>query len=50
MSALLYQAKAEFFRITGHPVRIRVPELLQDWPKLVRDLLAEIDIEPSSLS
>lgn len=34
----------------GHPVRIRVLELLQDGPLPVRDLLAEIGIEPSSLS
>lgn len=46
----LYEAKAEFFRILGHPVRIRVLELLQDGPRPVRDLLAEIGIEPSSLS
>jgi ArsR family transcriptional regulator len=46
----LYQAKAEFFRMLGHPVRIRVLELLQDGPKPVRDLLTEIEIEPSSLS
>ncbi|MCX4791372.1 MULTISPECIES: ArsR/SmtB family transcription factor [unclassified Streptomyces] len=46
----LYQAKAEFFRMLGHPVRIRVLELLQDGPLPVRDLLAEIGIEPSSLS
>lgn len=46
----LYQAKAEFFRMLGHPVRIRVLELLQDGPKPVRDLLADIAIEPSSLS
>lgn len=46
----LYQAKAEFFRMLGHPVRIRVLELLQDGPMAVRDLLAEIGIEPSSLS
>jgi ArsR family transcriptional regulator, arsenate/arsenite/antimonite-responsive transcriptional repressor len=50
MPALLYQAKAEFFRILGYPVRIRVLELLQDGPKPVRDLLAEIDIEPSGPS
>jgi DNA-binding transcriptional ArsR family regulator len=48
MPALLYQAKAEFFRMLGHPVRIRVLELLQDGPKPVRDLLAETGIEPSS--
>jgi ArsR family transcriptional regulator len=46
----LYQAKAEFFRMLGHPVRIRVLELLQDGPMPVRDLLAAIDIERSSLS
>ncbi|GGR27773.1 transcriptional regulator [Streptomyces netropsis] len=46
----LYQAKAEFFRMLGHPVRIRVLELLQDGPMPVRDLLAAIGIEPSSLS
>jgi ArsR family transcriptional regulator len=46
----LYQAKAEFFRMLGHPVRIRVLELLQDGPKPVRDLLAEIDVERSNLS
>ncbi|GID29507.1 ArsR/SmtB family transcription factor [Paractinoplanes brasiliensis] len=46
----LYQAKAELFRTLGHPVRIRVLELLQDGPKLVRDLLAEIDVEASNLS
>jgi ArsR family transcriptional regulator, arsenate/arsenite/antimonite-responsive transcriptional repressor len=46
----LYQAKAEFFRMLGHPVRIRVLELLQDGPKAVRDLLAEIEVEASNLS
>lgn len=46
----LYQAKAEFFRMLGHPVRIRVLELLQDGPLPVRDLLAAIEIEPSNLS
>jgi ArsR family transcriptional regulator, arsenate/arsenite/antimonite-responsive transcriptional repressor len=46
----LYQAKAEFFRMLGHPVRIRVLELLCEGPMPVRDLLARIEIEPSSLS
>ncbi|MGW0753341.1 ArsR/SmtB family transcription factor [Streptomyces sp. NPDC002587] len=50
MQVPLYQAKAEFFRMLGHPVRIRVLELLQHGPMPVRDLLAEIDIEPSNLS
>ncbi|NUP46825.1 MAG: helix-turn-helix transcriptional regulator [Catenulispora sp.] len=34
----------------AHPVRIRVLELLCEGPKPVRDLLAEIEIEASSLS
>ncbi|MEY9841556.1 ArsR/SmtB family transcription factor [Streptacidiphilus sp. EB103A] len=46
----LYQVKAEFFRMLGHPVRIRVLELLQDGPRPVRELLADIGIEPSNLS
>ncbi|MFD8002759.1 ArsR/SmtB family transcription factor [Streptomyces mirabilis] len=50
MSVPLYQAKAEFFRMLGHPVRIRVLELLQDGPMPVRELLAEIEVEPASLS
>lgn len=50
MSVPLYQAKAEFFRMLGHPVRIRVLELLQDGPLPVRDLLTAIEVEPSGLS
>ncbi|GAA0266832.1 metalloregulator ArsR/SmtB family transcription factor [Streptomyces polychromogenes] len=50
MPVPLYQAKAEFFRMLGHPVRIRVLELLRDGPMPVRDLLAAIEVEPSSLS
>ncbi|MFB6613326.1 ArsR/SmtB family transcription factor [Streptomyces sp. NPDC085524] len=50
MPVPLYQAKAEFFRMLGHPVRIRVLELLQDGPLPVRDLLAAIEVEPSALS
>lgn len=46
----LYQAKAEFFRMLGHPVRIRVLELLQAGPTPVRELVAALDVEPSSLS
>ncbi|WP_285703013.1 metalloregulator ArsR/SmtB family transcription factor [Microtetraspora sp. NBRC 16547] len=50
MPVPLYQAKAEFFRTLGHPVRIRVLELLQDGPLPVRDLLAGIEVEASNLS
>ncbi|TDC89235.1 ArsR family transcriptional regulator [Nonomuraea deserti] len=50
MSVPLYQAKAEFFRTLGHPVRIRVLELLQEGPRSVRDMLGAVDVEPSNLS
>ncbi|MFE7276102.1 ArsR/SmtB family transcription factor [Streptomyces sp. NPDC057623] len=50
MPVPLYEAKAEFFRMLGHPVRIRVLELLQDGPMPVRDLLTAIEVEPSNLS
>jgi ArsR family transcriptional regulator, arsenate/arsenite/antimonite-responsive transcriptional repressor len=50
MQVPLYQAKAEFFRMLGHPVRIRVLELLGDGPRSVRDLLDDIGVESSNLS
>ncbi|ROO84471.1 ArsR family transcriptional regulator [Actinocorallia herbida] len=50
MPVPLYQAKAEFFRMLGHPVRIRVLELLCERPTSVHDLLADIGVEASSLS
>ncbi|AOT61578.1 MULTISPECIES: ArsR/SmtB family transcription factor [Streptomyces] len=50
MPVPLYQAKAEFFRMLGHPVRIRILELLQTGPMAVRELLARIEVEPSALS
>ncbi|MGK2939011.1 MAG: ArsR/SmtB family transcription factor [Solirubrobacteraceae bacterium] len=46
----LYQAKAEFFRILGHPARIRILELLCERDHAVHELLAAIEIEPSNLS
>jgi ArsR family transcriptional regulator len=50
MTVPLYQAKAEMFRNLGHPVRIRVLELLQAGPRPVSDLRAEIDVEAANLS
>jgi ArsR family transcriptional regulator, arsenate/arsenite/antimonite-responsive transcriptional repressor len=46
----LHEAKAELFRTLGHPVRIRVLELLTERPRQVRELLAEIQVEASNLS
>jgi len=43
-------AKADLFRSLGHPVRIRILELLVDGEKQVSALLEQIGIEPSSLS
>lgn len=50
MSTPLHQLKAEFFKTLGHPVRIRVLELLCVREHAVSELLAEIGIEPASLS
>ena len=49
-SVPLHQAKAELFRTLGHPVRVRVLELLHERPMPVRELIADLDIEASSLS
>ncbi|MBN8866957.1 MAG: winged helix-turn-helix transcriptional regulator [Solirubrobacterales bacterium] len=46
----LHQAKADLFRTLGHPVRVRVLELLLRGPRSVRELLGEIEVEPSNLS
>ena len=46
----MYEAKADLFRTLAHPARIRVLELLSDREHAVHELLAEIPLEPSSLS
>ncbi|HEY5484265.1 MAG TPA: metalloregulator ArsR/SmtB family transcription factor [Propionibacteriaceae bacterium] len=50
MTVPLYEAKAELFRTLGHPVRIRVLELLSEKDHAVHELLVDIAIEPSALS
>jgi ArsR family transcriptional regulator len=50
VSAPLYQLKAEFFKTLGHPVRIRVLELLSEREHAVSELLTAIEIEPANLS
>ncbi|MGB7980016.1 MAG: metalloregulator ArsR/SmtB family transcription factor [Candidatus Nanopelagicales bacterium] len=50
MPVPLYEAKADLFRALAHPTRIRVLELLSDRDHAVHELLAEIPMEPSSLS
>jgi len=50
VSRPLYSLKAEFFKTMGHPVRIRVLELLNVREHAVSELLAVIDVEPANLS
>ena len=50
MSEPLYTLKAEFFKTLGHPVRIRVLELLSKREYAVAELLAELGVEPANLS
>lgn len=50
MSRPLYQVKAEFFKTLGHPVRIRVLELLSEREHAVSEMLADVDVEPANLS
>ena len=46
----LYQMKAELFKTLGHPVRIRVLELLSQREHAVSEMLNDIDIEAANLS
>lgn len=46
----VYQVKAEFFRILGHPVRVRILELLRDGERTVGDLQAELQMDSSGTS
>lgn len=46
----LYQVKADLFKSLGHPVRIRVLELLAERDHAVYELLEQIDVEQANLS
>jgi ArsR family transcriptional regulator len=46
----LYQIKADFFKTLGHPVRIRVLELLSQREHAVAELLTDVGVEASNLS
>lgn len=50
VSAPLYQMKAEFFKTLGHPVRIRVLELLSEREHAVSEMLLEVGVEAAHLS
>ena len=42
--------KADFFRILGHPARVRMLELLRDGARTVGDLQAELGLDSSGTS
>jgi DNA-binding transcriptional ArsR family regulator len=42
--------KAEFFRVLGHPVRVRILELLRDGERTVGELQAELGLDSSGTS
>jgi ArsR family transcriptional regulator len=50
MTTPLHQMKAEFFKTLGHPMRIRVLELLSEQERSVGDMLLELGVEASHLS
>ncbi len=48
--AALHEFKAELFKTLGHPVRLRILELLNIGEKTVSELQVALDIEASSVS
>jgi DNA-binding transcriptional ArsR family regulator len=46
----IHQVKAEFFRVLGHPVRVRILELLRERERSVGDLQAALEIDSSGTS
>jgi DNA-binding transcriptional ArsR family regulator len=46
----LYELKAEFFKSMGHPVRVRILELLANGPLSVGELNAQIGVNAPHLS
>ncbi len=46
----IYALKAEFFRALGHPVRIRLLQVLRDGERTVGALQAALDLDSSTAS
>jgi len=46
----LYKLKGEFFKMLGHPARIRVLELLSERERPVGELAVDVGLETSHLS
>ena len=46
----IHQVKAEFFRVLGHPIRVRILELLRERERSVGDLQDALGIDSSGTS
>ena len=46
----VYLLKAEFFRVLGHPVRVRILELLREGERSVGELQAALELDSSGTS
>jgi DNA-binding transcriptional ArsR family regulator len=46
----IYRLKADFFRLLGHPARVRILELLQAGERTVGDLQAALGLDSSGTS
>jgi DNA-binding transcriptional ArsR family regulator len=46
----IYRLKAEFFRLLGHPVRVRILELLRDGERSVGQLQIALGLDSSGTS
>lgn len=46
----VYVTKAQLFRVLGHPVRIRILELLNEGERTVGDLQAQLELDSSGTS
>ncbi len=46
----IYRLKADFFRLLGHPARVRILELLVDGERSVGDLQAELGLDSGPTS
>ena len=46
----VYRVKADFFKVLGHPARIRTLEVLREGERSVGELVPEVGIESSHLS
>jgi DNA-binding transcriptional ArsR family regulator len=48
--APIYQLKADFFRLLGHPARVRILELLRDGERTVGELQHALGLDSSGTS